>query len=198
MGSERATLIDRDEAIDSAFRAHAADLYRLVFSIVRDQGIAEELTQETFARAYDRFAGFDRTRPIGGWLHGIATHLAVDHLRRRNIRIRFGLRDPRLIALDAPVVPDYAAALAEREAVSALLDDLPVRARAMLVLRHGYGYDDRSIAEFLGTSPGNVRTQISRAHQHLRAKLRSGIDRDEWSDPTTRAATKGRVPDGHQ
>ncbi len=165
--------LDRDVVIDAAFRSNAPDVYRLVFSIVRERQAAEDVTQDTFARAYERFSAFDDSRPIKGWLHSIATHLAIDHLRRARVRGLVGMRGPRSIPLGEPTVPDATDSIAEREAISGLLDELPARARAMLVLRHAYGYDDRSIAAFVGTSPGNVRTQISRAHHRLRSILAS-------------------------
>ena len=157
---------DRDAVIDEAFRAHAADVYRLAFSITRDRSAAEDVVQDTFARAFDRFAAYDPERPIGAWLHGIAAHLAVDHARRSGARRRIALAWPRPAA-----EPDASSALAERDAAARLLDEMPPRTRAMLVLRHAYGYDDRSVGELVGTSPGNVRTQLSRAHARLRALL---------------------------
>jgi RNA polymerase sigma factor (sigma-70 family) len=169
---------DRDAVIDAAFRVHAADVYRLAFSVVRDRAAAEDVVQDTFARAWGRFAAYDPARPIGAWLHGIAAHLAVDHTRRSGLRRRLALGWPRPVA--EAWAPDASAGLAERDAASRLLDELPPRTRAMLVLRHAYGYDDRSVADLVGTSPGNVRTQLSRAHARLRALLeaegRAGAD----------------------
>jgi RNA polymerase sigma-70 factor (ECF subfamily) len=127
------------------------------------------VTQETFARAYDRFSAYDPNRPITGWLHTIASHLAIDHVRRARVRRWFGLGAPRVIGFEDQ--EDAITRVAEQDLVSDLLDGLPARTRAMLVLRHAYGYDDRSISKLVGTSPENVRTQISRAHQRLRSIL---------------------------
>lgn len=181
--------IDRDAVIDAAFRAYAPDIYRLVFSIVRERQAAEDVTQDTFARAYDRFSAFDHNRPINRWLHGIAVHLAIDHLRRAKVRELLGMRGRRALPLGEPIVPDPTNNIAERDAVSGLLDELPARARAMLVLRHAYGYDDRSIAAFVGTSPTNVRTQIWRAHHRLRTILASSTE--PWSGVSARELSDG-------
>ena len=178
---------DRDAIIDAAFRAHVSDVYRLAFSVVRNQQAAEDVTQDTFIRAYDRFGKFDTARPIGPWLHAIATNIAIDHVRRSRVRRWIGLAGPREISLEDSALPDESSLVVERDAVAELLDELPARSRAMLVLRHAYGYDDRSIAELVGTSPGNVRTQISRAHQRLRLILAS---------PAAHAGENGRPIDG--
>lgn len=162
---------DRDCVIDAAFRAHAAEVCRLAFAVVREQQAAEDVTQETFARAYERFATYDPGRPIMGWLHAIATHLAIDRVRHDRVRRWVGLGEPRLIMPRDATAADGFAGIAERDAVARLLGVLPARTCAMLVLRHAYGYDDRSIADLVGTSPGNVRTQVSRAQQRLRSVL---------------------------
>ena len=186
---------DRDAAIDAAFRVHAPDIYRLLYAIVRDRDAAEELTQETFMRAYDRYEQFDQARPIAGWLHGIGTHLALDRLRWWRVRRLLGVRGLRDADLGASVAPDHAAAVADRDAVTALLDELPPRSRAVIVLRHAYGYDDGAIAELLGTTPGAVRTLAWRAHERLRALVasqRSGVP----ADVHTRLEAPGRLRDG--
>ena len=187
---------DRDAAIDAAFRTHAPDIYRLLYAIVRDRGAAEELTQETFMRAYDRYERFDESRPIAGWLHGIATHLALDRLRWWRVRRLLGVRELRERDLSAGLSPDHAGAVADREAVAALLDELQPRSRAILVLRYAYGYDDRAIAELLGTTPGAVRTQAWRAHERLRASVANQSASDHGDFPPRPLEAPGRLRDG--
>lgn len=165
---------NRDAEVDEAFRPFAPDIYRIALSIVRDPQAAEDIAQDTFTRAFDRFSSYDRRRPIAAWLHGIAVHAAIDHVRRSRRRRWLPLAGPVEVRLDDRRATDPGRRIEEREAVSALLDELPERTRAMLVLRHAYGYDDESTARLVGTSAGNVRTQISRAHGRLRAILEAG------------------------
>lgn len=181
---------ERDAVIDAAFSEYAASVYRLAFAVVREHQAAEDVVQDTFVRAYDRFSTFDQSRPIGPWLHAIAANLAIDQMRRVGLRRWVRLGGPREIApggLSEPAESDPAGRVLDTDAVGLLLDELPARSRAMLVLRHAYGYDDRSIAGLLGTSPGNVRTQISRAHRRLRLIL---------EPPADGAGEHGRRPDG--
>src|SRR3954452_16693274 len=176
---------DRDhrwQAVERAYRDHADDVYRVAFSILRDPDAAVDTTHDTFARAFDRWHQYDANRPLRAWLHGIATHAALDMLRRRRVR---ALAIPALGRVHDATSPregtgDPAGHVADRELVAAAMDGLNPDARAALVLRHYYGYDYVEIARFLRTSPGNVGSILSRA----RASLRTELTRDANEPPT--------------
>ncbi len=176
---------DRDyrwQAVERAYRDYADDVYRVAFSILRDPDAAVDATHDTFARAFDRWHQYDANRPVRAWLHGIASHAALDMLRRRRVR---ALAIPALGRVHDATAPaegtgDPAGHVADREQISAAMDDLKPEARAALVLRHYYGYDYAEIARFLRTSPGNVGSILSRAHATLRAQLAS-----DATDPPT-------------
>jgi RNA polymerase sigma-70 factor, ECF subfamily len=154
---------DRRGEVELAYRQHADDVYRVAYALLHDEEAAADVTQETFARAYTRWADYDPARPLRPWLQTIAARLALDGLRRRRVR-RLVL--PRL-ASDL-VAEDPSAQIGARAELAALLRRLEPRARAAVVLRDYYGYDYRTIAEFLRTSPGNVGALLSRAHAALR------------------------------
>ena len=176
---------DRDHrwrAVEQAYRDHADDVYRVAFSILRDADAAVDATHDTFARAFDHWHQYDANRPLRAWLHGIASHAALDMLRRRRVR---ALAIPALGRVHEATAPaeatgDPAGQIADREQISAAMDHLKPEARAALVLRHYYGYDYAEIARFLRTNPGNVGSILSRAH----ATLRTQLVRDE-TEPST-------------
>ena len=78
----------RTEAIDRAYRDHADDVYRVAYAILRDPDGAMDATQDAFAQAYRRWEQYDANRPLRPWLHGIVSHLALDALRRRRVRVK--------------------------------------------------------------------------------------------------------------
>jgi RNA polymerase sigma-70 factor (ECF subfamily) len=163
----------RDRAADQAYRDHASDMYRVAYGILRDPDEALDATHDTFARAWERWDQYDSQRPLRGWLHGIVVHVALDQLRRRRVR-RVAL--PRLGGAsfggtDAIGAGDPAVELAEREVVEDVLDGLRPPVRAVLVLRHVYGYDYAQIGAMLGMSSGNVGSTLTRAHAAIRARL---------------------------
>jgi RNA polymerase sigma-70 factor (ECF subfamily) len=164
----------RRDAVERAYRDHADDVYRVAYAILRDPDAAMDATQEAFARAFQRWHQYDTARSLRAWLHGIGAHAALDALRRRRIRdllsagsiAEIDVRDPRATG-------DPGAALASRQLMEDLLASLRPLPRAALVLRHVYGYEYTQIAEFLGTSPGNVGSMLTRSHATLRQRLAS-------------------------
>jgi RNA polymerase sigma-70 factor (ECF subfamily) len=164
----------RREAVERAHRDHADDVYRVAYAILGDAEAAADATQETFARAFGRWHQYDPDRPLMGWLHGIASHAALDALRRRRVmRLTHVVlvRDMETRGGDAYGAGDPAGPSADRQVVEAELARLQPQARAALVLRHLYGYDYARIAELLHTSPGNVGALLSRSHALLRERL---------------------------
>jgi RNA polymerase sigma-70 factor (ECF subfamily) len=163
----------RDRACDRAYRDHANDVYRVAYGILRDPDEALDVTQDTFARAWERWEQYDSQRPLRGWLHGIVVHLALDQLRRRRVR-RLALpllgRSPVGHAATAHVA-DPADDVARRELVDRAFDGLRPQVRATLVLRHYYGYDYAQIGSMLGISSGTVGSTLSRAHAAIRERL---------------------------
>jgi RNA polymerase sigma-70 factor (ECF subfamily) len=163
----------RRDAVDRAYRDHADDVYRVAFAILRDTEAAVDATQDTFARAFERWDQYDNNRSMRAWLHGIVSHAALDALRRRRVR---RLAVPAVGRI-GPVSgsgawgADPSIGVADRDLVEAALADLKPDVRAALVLRHYYGYDYADIAGFLRTNPGNVGSILSRAHTALRARL---------------------------
>ncbi len=78
----------RVDAVERAYRDHADDVYRVAYAILRDPDGAMDATQDAFAQAFRRWEQYDSNRPVRPWLHGIVTHLALDAMRRRRVRIK--------------------------------------------------------------------------------------------------------------
>jgi len=188
---------DRRAAVDAAYRRHADDVFRVAYAICRRTDLAEDATQETFARAFERWDQFDPTRPLPAWLHGIVTHVALDGIRRRRIRDVFawGASSGSVRQIDiedrGTGAGDPAGIVIRRATTEDALAGLPPKSRAVLVLRHYYGYDYASIGAIVGTSEGNVGSIISRAHAQLREQLGPDVEATPPSAP-------GRTPDSRE
>jgi len=166
----------RRDAVDRAYREHADDVYRVAFAILRDTEAAVDATHDTFARAFERWDQYDSNRSLRAWLHGIVSHAALDDLRRRRVRrlavTAVGQIGP--VSDGGAWAADPSTGIADRALVENALADLKPDVRAVLVLRHYYGYDYAEIAGFLRTNPGNVGSILSRGHAALRARLTTG------------------------
>src|SRR5579864_1235896 len=69
------------DAFETVFRQYQSEVYRWIVRLVRNPGVAEELTVETFWRIYRHRKRFDPRRPFGPWARRIATRVSIDYLR---------------------------------------------------------------------------------------------------------------------
>ncbi len=133
-------------------------------------GEAEELTQETFARALRSLDTYDESRPASSWFFTIAANLCRDHLARVG---RLRLLDPIAmdIAIDLP--PDTSALMREDQARTlAAVDRLPFDLKIVVVLHFQHDLAPMEIAETLGLSANAVRIRLYRALKQLRQHLK--------------------------
>ena len=155
------------DAFETLFRQHQAEVYASIVRIVRDTGIAEDLTLETFWRIYRARARFDPAGNFGGWAHRIATNAALDHLRsaRHETELPEDIASPRQL--------DPAVRSETRERLKKAFHELPAKYRlvATLALVEDEPYD--RIAEAAGVSPALVKVRVFRAVRLLRKSLQS-------------------------
>jgi RNA polymerase sigma factor (sigma-70 family) len=141
--------------------------YRTAFAIVRDPGLAADVTQDAYVSAFRDRGRFRGDVPATAWFHRILVNAALAGLRRRSSR-------PREIPPDEMLVRhggDEPHATAERLSVLGALSGLEPRSRAAVVLRYYHDYDYTTIGRILGTSPGNVGVILTRALDRLRTIL---------------------------
>jgi len=183
----------RLEAVERAYRDHADDVYRVAYAILRDPDGAMDATHDAFAQAFRRWEQYDTNRPVRPWLHGIVSHLALDALRRRHVRVRAIDALGRVQSVAPTVGPgseEMVRHVTDRDLVDEALGSLKPDVRAALVLRHYYGYDYAEIAGFLKTSPGNVGSILSRAHRTLRTRLTAASPSAPVDDDIARGAVR--------
>jgi len=146
-------LVERVRAGDSdAFRelveGHSRPLFRVVFRILGNEDLAEDVVQETFLKAYRSLRGFDGRSQLWSWLYRIAVNCAYDAMRKEKRRGPHTELDaaPGFDALpsEAPN-PDRLAESSElRRTVGRELAAMSARERTAFVLRH---FEGRSILE---------------------------------------------------
>ena len=158
----------------------------MVFStamrLVANQAEAEDIAQEVFLRAYERFDQLRESPTVAGWLKTVATNLSLSHLSRYRSRWSFfselftgaSAREEEHEAQFASP-EDLTAELAQadrKELVEQALQQLPTAQRVPLVLFHLEGLSYEEIAAQLKVSLGKVKTDIFRGRAALRKKLR--------------------------
>lgn len=153
------------QAFEALFREYQGDVYGWIVRIVRDPGVAEDLTIETFWRIYRTHARFNPRRPFGAWTRRIATNLALEHLARR--------RGEKPLDRDfSPgTAPDPAVSADVRAKVAAAFGELPAKLRAAATLAIIEETPYAEIAGALGISINGVKSRVFRAVRLLRKTL---------------------------
>jgi RNA polymerase sigma-70 factor (ECF subfamily) len=154
-------------AFRALFDRHAPAVRRFLRDLGRDPALADEATQETFVRAHRRLASLRDDQRVAAWLLGIARRVFLEERRRWRPRLAV----PEEL-VDAAPSPERELLVAEEVRLfRAALARLDGERRGVLLLRmdHALSYDE--IASVMGLSPAQVRNELHRGRQELRAYL---------------------------
>jgi RNA polymerase sigma-70 factor (ECF subfamily) len=172
---QRAQRGDSD-AFATLFHAHKARIYSVCLRMTANTAEAEDLTQDAFLQVLRKIAGFRGDSAFSTWLHRIAVNTVLMHFRKKslnqisldepyknsngdNTRREHGAKDNRL------------AGCVDRVALASAIKELPRGYRTMFILHQVEGYEHREIAEMLGCSVGNSKSQLHRAKLRIRERL---------------------------
>ncbi len=166
---------------EAAFRAlyerHARAMVAFCRRFVRDPARAEELAQDVFVKLYRAGDRYEPRARFRTFLYRIASNHCLNELRRGERGTRAdearGGEPPDLDALPSlgPSPEDAARGVALEAAVRAMLERLPEKQRAALVLCRFEGLSYEEIAEVLGTTVGAVKSLVHRATVSAAAAL---------------------------
>ena len=155
-------MFDRKKPVfERLVRAYSAELYRYAYWLCRDRFLAEDLVQETFARAWTGWAGLREEGAARKWLYTILHNEHARLFERKRLDI---VEDQDLDALEDHRLGSMHGQLAMREALHAL----PEAYREPLLLQVLGGFSCEEIAKLMNVTPGAVMTRLSRARLALR------------------------------
>jgi RNA polymerase sigma-70 factor (ECF subfamily) len=163
-----------DPAAERAiYDTHVDRVFRLAYRMTGDQSLAEDLTQETFLKAFGSLAAFRGEAALSTWLHAIATRTVLSGLRKVR-RLRDREADLEVLPeLPAPPRRDAELRFLLDEAIDALPEDL----RLVFLMHDVEGFKHHEIAAGLDTTTGTSKSRLHRARAALRDYLaRYGID----------------------
>jgi RNA polymerase sigma-70 factor (ECF subfamily) len=148
--------------------------YSLIYRIVRDVGVAEDLVQETFLRVWNRAQGFDAERgALGPWLLAVARNRAIDYVRSAGGKMAKGALDLEYAERPALFINFEADVLSQDQArrVRAALEKLNENQRHVIELAYFEGLSQSEMAERMGQPLGTVKTWVRTALKILREDL---------------------------
>ncbi|HEY7637420.1 MAG TPA: sigma-70 family RNA polymerase sigma factor [Gemmatimonadales bacterium] len=173
----------REAAYRELIRRYERPVFALLFRMVRDRELAEDLAQETFIKALNAIESYRPEFKFSSWIFKIANNAAIDHLRRRELdtlsldgsphaetpeqmqatALQIGARQES--PLDAVEAKELGGAI--EQAIAQLRPEY----RSCILLRHVEGRAYEEIADILNLPLGTVKTYIHRARNELRQAL---------------------------
>ncbi len=159
-------------AFEELYNQNRRRVFSLCLRVVNDIALAEDLTQEAFLQVYRKLHTFRGDSSFSTWLHRLTLNIALMHLRRKSVRTtsieetllppteetgekRYGNEDRRLQHSITRIVLERA------------IRELPPGYRLVFVLHDVEGYEHREVAEMLGCSIGNSKSQLHKARLRL-------------------------------
>jgi RNA polymerase sigma-70 factor (ECF subfamily) len=173
----------REAAYRELIRRYERPVFALLFRMVRDRELAEDLSQETFIKALNAIESYRPEFKFSSWIFKIANNAAIDHLRRRELdtlsldgsphaetpeamqatALQIGARQES--PLDTVEAKELGSEI--EEAIGRLRPEY----RSCILLRHVEGRAYEEIAEILDLPLGTVKTYLHRARNELRVAL---------------------------
>jgi RNA polymerase sigma-70 factor (ECF subfamily) len=164
-------------AFETIYRMHSRRVYSLCLRMAGDPVEAEDLTQDAFLQLFRKIQTFRGESAFSSWLHRLTANIVL---------MRFRKKRPISVSLDELVRPDdekerhaleigapdvRLTGLFDRVNLHAALAQLPGGYKSMFLLHDVHGYEHNEIANMLGCSVGNSKSQLHKARKRLRELL---------------------------
>ena len=179
------TLNGDENAFAELVKKYQKQVHALVWRKIGDFHVAEELTQDTFLKAYQRLATLKKPHSFASWLYVIAANDCSTWLRKNRLWTQ-SLEDTSSAQLEKATYSGFVIAENERtsaetqhDIVKKLLAKLQESERTVITLFYFGEMTCKEISEFLGVSANTIKSRLSRARQHLKKEepmIREALD----------------------
>lgn len=165
-------------AFEEIYRAHSRRIYGLCYRMTGNSSLAEDLTQDIFLQVFRKIQTFRAESAFSTWLYRLAVNVVL--MRRRVKRLRETPLESRPSENDTfpqreiGRVDTRVSGVVDRLNLKRALRQLPRGYRRIFLLHDVFGYQHHEIAEALGCSIGNSKSQLHKARARLRHFLQTG------------------------
>lgn len=189
------------DAFKVLYDLHKRRVYSLCLRMTGNTASAEDLTQEAFLQLFRKIATFRGESAFSTWLHRMAVNVVLMQLRRKNLPIvpldEATEGDEETSVRKEPGAPDERLTGAvDRLQLQRAVDELPPGYRTIFVLHDVEGYEHNEIAEIVGCSIGNSKSQLHKARLKMRELLR--MNRAEKAGKEMRSQTRQGLKSGRE
>jgi RNA polymerase sigma-70 factor, ECF subfamily len=173
----------RELAFRELLSRYERPVFSLIYRMVRDRTLAEDLAQEAFIRAFNAIGSYDPAYRFSNWIFKIANNHTIDHLRRRRLDTvsidgsphATNAQEEARTSLTLVSTEESPASYVESKELGGQLEhaigQLRPEYRTAILLRHVEGYAYEEIAEVMGIPLGTVKTYLHRARGELKERL---------------------------
>ena len=165
------------EAFEVLYGMHKRRVYSLCLRMTSNAAEAEDLAQEAFLQLFRKISTFRGESAFSTWLHRLSVNVVLMHLRKKGLPV-VPLEDPLDTDEETPRkeigAPDVSlAGSIDRLHLQNAVGSLPPGYRTIFVLHDVEGYEHNEIAEMVGCSIGNSKSQLHKARMKLRELLKT-------------------------
>ena len=173
----------RDAAFRELLCRYERPVFSLIFRMVRDRALAEDLAQETFIRAFRAISSYNPRYKFSSWIFKIANNHTIDYLRKRRLDTVSIDGSPhavtgeeeaqtRLVVESTGEAPDrYVEQRELGSQIEQAIGELRPEYRTVVLLRHIEGHSYEEIADIMDLPLGTVKTYLHRARAELKGLL---------------------------
>lgn len=157
-------------------KKHKNAVYAIIFKMIHDPEEAYDLSQDAFLKAYKNLARYDMQYKFSTWLYRIAVNTALDYLKAKKYRMTETFRNledvEARVAVKERGAQDISRDVLLKMEVQEMLNALPPRYKAVLVLKFSQELTYEEISDILKMPAGTVKMQVHRARAMLVSKMK--------------------------
>ncbi len=161
-----------NQAFEKIFQMYGSTVYAVCLRYTQDQADAKDLLQEVFIKVFQRIKDYRFEGSFEGWLKKIATHSALDQLRKNEKRL-FQQKIEDIAGNKHPISSDDILGQVSVNELLELVKQLPTACRFVFNMYVIDGYKHQEIAEILGISEGTSKSNLHDARKILQNKIKT-------------------------
>ncbi|MFC7322116.1 sigma-70 family RNA polymerase sigma factor [Halobacillus campisalis] len=171
-----------NDKIEEWIRLYSHDLKWLAYSYVKDHSLAEDITQETFIKAYQKYTTFNQNSTEKTWLYKITINLCKDHLKSSYIRrvLKKGAEVFQNLPSQAETPEQHTINKSNDEELFQHILQLEDKYREVIILFYFEEFEVKDMSQLINVSPNTIKTRLRRSRQLLQEQIASeGSSTDE-------------------